>query len=88
MLFGGLVGISAKMQNAVDHYAVEFGNEGRFVLLGILAHAVDADKNVAGNAGRLGVREGYNIGEGIVIQVFNVHTVKIVVRTEYEIELG
>ena len=75
------------MQNTVDHDPKQFVVERHLEFQGVLAYAVDADKQVALDLGWGRVGEGNNIGQRVVLQVLDIDGMQVVIGAKDKVEL-
>lgn len=79
---GSLVVDAAQVQDAVDNDAVQFAFVRLVELLGVGAHGVQADEQVACDAVSFAIIEGDDIGVVIVLQVLSIHLQDFFIRAE------
>ena len=65
----------------MNHYTVQFIVESGIKILGIVFHTVNTDENITFN-GIVTIRESDDVGQCIVVEVFDIHFVQVVVTAK------
>ena len=80
--FRRFIRITAKVEYAVDHHAMQLLLERHAKLQCIIPYPVNADKNITFDQRRFCVREGNDICVGIVVEVFLIEVIEILVAAK------
>ncbi len=80
--FGRLVAITTKMEYPVDKDSLQLCEERQVAFCGIVCYPFGANVKIAAHDGRIGIRKGDNIREGIMVEVFHIELVEVFVTTK------